>query len=77
MIRFSTIVPMPNMREQTEGLMMYLILNWNVADKLVERGLVEFKKTRIGDCCCVLTNDNNLKEVLKSQTILIIEGDLC
>lgn len=31
---------------------------------------------KIGDCCCVLTNDNNLKEVLKNQTILIIEGDL-
>lgn len=52
-------------------------VSYDVADKLVERGLVEFKKTRIGDCCCVLTNDNNLKEVLKSQTILIIEGDLC
>lgn len=51
-------------------------VSYDVADKLVERGLVEFKKTRIGDCCCVLTNDNNLKEVLKSQTILIIEGDL-
>lgn len=76
MIRFSIIAPMTNTREQTKGLMMCLILNWNVADKLVERSLVEFKKTRIGDNCCVLTNDNNLKEVLKNQTILIIEGDL-
>lgn len=45
-------------------------VSYDMADKLVERGLVEFKKTRIGDNCCVLTNDSNLKEVLKEQTIL-------
>lgn len=84
MIRFSIIAPMTNTREQTKGLMMCLILNWNVFASclmmwlinLLRRSLVEFKKTRIGDNCCVLTNDNNLKEVLKNQTILIIEGDL-
>lgn len=30
MIRFSIIAPMTNTREQTKGLMMCLILNWNV-----------------------------------------------
>ena len=52
-------------------------VSYDVADKLVERGLVEFKKTKVGDCCCVLTDDKHVKEVLKYQTIIIIEECLC
>lgn len=32
--------------------------------RLINKGLVEFKKTKFGNCC-VLTSDNNLKEVLR------------
>lgn len=48
-------------------------VSYDVADKLVERGLVEFKKTKIGDCCCVLTNDNNL---IEQDIINYFNGDL-
>lgn len=59
------------------NLELVCCVDGDVATKLVQMGLVEFKKTKVGDCCCVLTDDKHVKEVLKYQTIIIIEECLC
>lgn len=51
------------------NLELVCCVDGDVATKLVRMGLVEFKKTKVGDCCCVLTDDDNL---LDERSVLTI-----
>lgn len=62
MIRFSIIAPMTNTREQTKGLMMCLILNWNVFASCLMMWLINLLR---GD----LEDDD---EILDERAVLTI-----